>query len=674
MKDDVSEGLVSPGGHIESEGMGRELVPAYHSQTSPHELSGSGLSSQLVPPASLVVVGGKSAGRVYGLLSAECLIGRSPNATVIVADRAVSSRHAVIRRQGKGHELIDLGSTNGTLLNGARLRADSSAELHPGDLIQVADVSLVYLAEGMCDVQDVTQALALVPAQLTAGTVHPVNPDEVLLQLLKASLPPDEPPKPSLDEQVERLVAMLRKARRFLPFIAALGATAALVGVGSVAVVRPNAEAVFNIVLTPRASNNPIEERQQGASVEFFSMAESNFLNPALVERTLAKLAVPNFGPKATEAIVKRLELVNLTPANNYAGSVPTMYRGTYKDPSEREALRFLRAHVENYLESEIKKTLAVIQKQADFLEATAREKETELRNTEAKLKEFKSKYQDSLPQFSDGNVSSLESLRQRQADLQGRAQGAAAAASAARRELDRMAPREQSKIVRATPYQIALTQAKVALADAQARGLGDSHPEVMRLKGQVAQYEDLAAKELAKAPTQTEMAGSPELGVLRRDLAMKDAEGQGILAELGQVSGQIARLEAIVREMPGVAAEYAELSRSYDVNTATYRRLLQELETSRVQLNLERATTEKRYEVVVPPQSHPPPMRRTLAMRAAIGGALGVALGILLVVIRQLRGWYRGIPQRRALAMAGAARAPATATRSLPPSVQHDD
>lgn len=674
MKTEAGERPGSDGERDASDGTGRDLLPAFHSQTSPHELSPAGISAEIVPPASLVVVAGPAPGRVYGLLTNECLIGRSPSATVVVSNRAVSSRHAVVRRRGNGFEVVDLGSTNGTLLNGSRLGANSPTELHPGDMLQVADVSLIYLVEGMVETQDVTQALAMLPARSTSTSNLAASPDEVLLQFLMASMPPAEPSKPSLDERVERLVSMARKVRRFLPLVAALGALAALLGVASVAIVRPNSEAAFNIVLTPRASNNPIEERQQAASFEFFSMAESNFLSPALVESTLAKTGTPGISTKLVEATVKRLELINLTPGNSYSGPMPTMYRGVYKHPSEREALRFLKTHVENYLESEIKKTLAVIQRQADFLESAAREKETELRNTEAKLKVFQSKYQDSMPQFADGNVTSLESLRQRQADLQGRSQAAAAAAGAARRELDRMAPREYAKVVRATPYQTALTQAKVALADAQARGFGDSHPEVQRLKAQVAQYEDLAAKELAKAPTQTELAGSPEVSALRRDLAMKDAEAQGIAAELGQVSGQIARLEKIVREMPEVAAEYAELSRSYDVNTATYRKLLQELETTRVQLNLERATTEKRYDVVVPPQSHPPPMRRTLAMRAVVGGAIGVLLGILFVVTRQIRAWYRDMPKRRALAMAEAAKCSPRTVGKLPPSTHGSD
>jgi uncharacterized protein involved in exopolysaccharide biosynthesis len=442
-----------------------------------------------------------------------------------------------------------------------------------------------------------------------------------------------------------------------------------------VVVLPPYAEASFIIALTPNASDNPIEDRRQQAGFAFFSGVEGTFVSGKLVETTLSKLEGHNPPAALVEATVKALTLVNLDPKTAFVGGATT-YRGTFKHRSAAQALRFLRAHVENYLEVEIKKTLAVIQKQADFLDSTAKQKETELRNTEAKLRDFQTKYQGSLPQFSGETVTSLEGLRIRQSDLQGRAQGAASATAAARRELQRLAPRERSKVARASPYQAALTQAKMALADAQSRGLGDAHPEVQKINGQIASLESLAAAELEKAPTQVEMAANLEVSALQHELALKEVEEQGIAAELAQVSGQIARLEKVVTEMPDVAAQFAELSRSYDITTATHKKLLQELDTTRVQLNLERASAEKRYEIVVPPMSSPPPMRRTLAMRAVIGGVIGTVLATIIVVLRQLRLWYRGIPQRRAKSLAkGAALRPAAtqSLRSLPAPPNHE-
>ena len=55
-------------------------------------------------------------------IDANCPIGRSPSNELVVADRKVSRRHAVIHKQS-GHEywIVDLGSGNGTYVNGTRV-------------------------------------------------------------------------------------------------------------------------------------------------------------------------------------------------------------------------------------------------------------------------------------------------------------------------------------------------------------------------------------------------------------------------------------------------------------------------------------------------------------------------------------------------------------------------
>ncbi len=49
-------------------------------------------------------------------------IGRSASNQLVVSDPKTSSRHAEIRPEGSDYTLIDLGSTNGTFVNGQRLR------------------------------------------------------------------------------------------------------------------------------------------------------------------------------------------------------------------------------------------------------------------------------------------------------------------------------------------------------------------------------------------------------------------------------------------------------------------------------------------------------------------------------------------------------------------------
>ncbi|MDZ4169724.1 MAG: FHA domain-containing protein [Coriobacteriia bacterium] len=73
-------------------------------------------------------------------VSGPIIIGRSPGADIVVGDDFVSGRHARIFPSGTQAILEDLGSTNGTLVNGARVSAPRPLE--PGDIIDVGSVRL----------------------------------------------------------------------------------------------------------------------------------------------------------------------------------------------------------------------------------------------------------------------------------------------------------------------------------------------------------------------------------------------------------------------------------------------------------------------------------------------------------------------------------------------------
>ena len=72
------------------------------------------------------------------------LIGRLADCTVIVNDGNVSRHHAVVKRAGSGFVISDLGSTNGTFVNGQRL--DTDHRLSDGDTITVGTVALRFEA------------------------------------------------------------------------------------------------------------------------------------------------------------------------------------------------------------------------------------------------------------------------------------------------------------------------------------------------------------------------------------------------------------------------------------------------------------------------------------------------------------------------------------------------
>jgi hypothetical protein len=85
----------------------------------------------------LIVYEGKLAGQRWVIDQSQMVIGRGSDADVRLPERAVSRHHAQIKRGKDGYFLHDLGSKNGTYVNGENV-CDRPYHLRDGDEIQIA--------------------------------------------------------------------------------------------------------------------------------------------------------------------------------------------------------------------------------------------------------------------------------------------------------------------------------------------------------------------------------------------------------------------------------------------------------------------------------------------------------------------------------------------------------
>jgi hypothetical protein len=120
---------------------GHDAPPAY-----PYEQQGGYPSSPAAPAGAarnVRLVAGD--GRTYPLAIGSTVIGRGDQATLRLPDVGISRRHARLDFDGAQVVLTDLGSTNGTMVNGQRV---SAVALNPGDMIQIGTTTLTFRVDG----------------------------------------------------------------------------------------------------------------------------------------------------------------------------------------------------------------------------------------------------------------------------------------------------------------------------------------------------------------------------------------------------------------------------------------------------------------------------------------------------------------------------------------------
>jgi len=79
----------------------------------------------------------KHKGTFFPVHQGDSLLGRSPECLIVLASERVSREHAVVRRIHCGLEIEDLGSRNGTWVNGTRIRR--ATVLQQGDEVQLGE-------------------------------------------------------------------------------------------------------------------------------------------------------------------------------------------------------------------------------------------------------------------------------------------------------------------------------------------------------------------------------------------------------------------------------------------------------------------------------------------------------------------------------------------------------
>lgn len=117
-------------------------------ETAPTNLVSEGIHALHSIPKAFLIVGGT---QIFTLQDEIINIGRQLENNLVVNDPRVSRKHAQVRVIKGRHVLFDLGSSGGTKVNNKPIK---QVTLHPGDVITLAGVPLVYGHDSVSSITD----------------------------------------------------------------------------------------------------------------------------------------------------------------------------------------------------------------------------------------------------------------------------------------------------------------------------------------------------------------------------------------------------------------------------------------------------------------------------------------------------------------------------------------
>ncbi len=114
---------------------------------------------------SLFVFRGNDQGMRFELEGDTFALGREPANQIQLHDTEVSRRHAEVRRDGRSFTLLDLGSSNGTGVNGKRVE---KCELASGDEVQLGSTVMLFTGQSDDSSRDLAAKIDIISSRPTS--------------------------------------------------------------------------------------------------------------------------------------------------------------------------------------------------------------------------------------------------------------------------------------------------------------------------------------------------------------------------------------------------------------------------------------------------------------------------------------------------------------------------
>jgi polysaccharide chain length determinant protein (PEP-CTERM system associated) len=303
---------------------------------------------------------------------------------------------------------------------------------------------------------------------------------------------------------------------------------------------------------------------------------------------------------------------------------------------SNRQNAKLSAAIVQGLLDIFVEQNLAGDRDEANqslaFLDQQLKAREAQLQEAEQRRVEFEQRYLGLLP--GEGSIAArMGAARTELAGIEQQLMQAQSSLAALRSQLG-ATPSSMPMIGGeagggGARGQLAALEAQ--LAQSAAQGWTDSHPDVVRLRNQIARLRPLAARE----PTGAGTMANPSWVSLRAMVAEKEGQVNAAATRKAQLQSDLAQLGTRQASEPGVAAEQERLNRDYDVLKKQYDKLLEDRDQVRLRTDVRSQTDAVKFKVIDPPSQPSVPMtpNRPLLLTLILFVGLGAGAGAAYVL-----------------------------------------
>lgn len=587
--------------------------------------------------ATLTIAGAIGDEYVFPISRNPTIIGRSENADVVLRDPAVSDFHARIIKHSFGYTVEDMDSAEGTFLGERRV---THARLVHGDTFRVGNTLLAFSYKSTATAKDAAPITSLMHEEIS-GTAMMVRPFARRIMPVpyrafrRLEIPPPEyiehrppptdgeAPAPSLDELILKVIHATRYLRRRVWLIMGFFLVGGTLGAASFVYLPPVRAAQSVVTLRPAPRTNPIEPETRAPPTEptqFFEGAERAFLSRESIMSTLGTMGMPDASESRADAIAKQMRFESMGNDTYTAILTPGLF-----DNRTDWHVRFLDAHLRNYIEGEIARKMKSFVAEVDFLRAQTAASNLRLQNIAEQTVQFREANSDQILAQTRLGPGSQAELESRRIEISGRTDRLAGELAAVRSQLGRGSALSQAKSQSAQGDRDALRAINRKLMDLRAQGLADGHPDVQRLLNEETNLQRTVDEHLRSNVTPFDKNANVAYDSLRSQADQLGAQLRAARAERSTIESGMRSLRTVSSHSPKVNSRIEELTRMKEETQRQHGLLFDGLKKAEVHLELERVSTTSRYEIVVPARLESPPGSKGFALRVALGLFLGM-------------------------------------------------